>query len=141
MNIIIIEQGKDTYTVFGERAGYPLGSTIRKVAKKEEIERITVERFHSQVQVLKQAGADIPNTYKTQKYNITWVTSADVFAFANNTFVNNTFMATPATSKPKIYEILENSNGGLTLVKHDKELLDEDEAKIKLFETAVNGGK
>lgn len=134
MNIVIIEQGKDTYTAIGERAGYPLGSTIRKEAHKAEIERIVVERFHSQIQVLKQGGADIPNTYKTIKHNITWISSADIFAF-----VNNTFVAKSATHKPKIYEILKNQNGGLTLVKHENELLDEDEAKIKLFETAVNG--
>lgn len=135
MNIVIIEQGKDTYTAFGERAGYPLGSTIRKVAHKEEIERIVVERFFSQIQVLKQAGANIPNTYRTVKHNITWVSSADIFAF-----VNNTFMAKSSTGKPKIYEVLDDGKG-LRLIKHDKELLDEDEAKIKLFETAVNGGK
>lgn len=141
MNIVIIEQGKDTYTAFGEKAGFQMGTTIRKKAYKEEVERVVIERFNSQFHVLKQAGANIPTTHKKTKHNITWLTSADVVAFANNTFANNTFVANPVTNKPKIYEILENPNGGLTLVKHDKELLDEDEAKIKLFETAVNGGK
>lgn len=40
--------------------------------------------------------------------------------------------------KPKIYEIKEKDNGFL-VVKHDQELLDEDEVKLKLFEKSVNG--
>ena len=136
MNIVIIEQGKDTYTAISERSGYPLGTTIRKVARKQEIERIALERFNSQVHILKQDGADIPNVYKTIKHTITWVSACDIYAFANNNFA-----AKSVNSKPKLYEIQKNTNGGFTLIKHNAELLDEDEAKIKLFETAVNGDK
>ena len=50
------------------------------------------------------------------------------------------FIEKPAvkSGKPKIYEIKEKDSGFL-VVKHDQELLDEDEVKLKLFEKSVNG--
>ena len=48
------------------------------------------------------------------------------------------FVPAKKSSKPKIYEI-QNKDGGFLVVKHDHELLDEDEVKLKLFEKSVNG--
>ena len=46
-------------------------------------------------------------------------------------------LETKKSGKPKIYEI-QNKDGGFMVIKHDQELLDEDEVKLKLFAKSVN---
>lgn len=140
-NIILISDlGNNTYMAWGYREGKPLASAVRCKGNdsRKHIENQILNRFASQwmewkhkgVQQAKVSGARVG-------FAIYWIDQRAIIDLALGSAPQQQMM--PITSrKPKLYEVTV-VEGGLKLIKHDAELLDEDEAKLKLFERAVNG--
>ena len=145
--IIMMNLGDGVVSGFGYLDGIPVGSCILSRNRddmpqtQKDLERTMRTRMYSQVIEWQKYGKKRPANGKHMEWNIMWIDPKDVIDLANNGKpVQIPLLNEPIKAKPKIYEVLDDGNG-LRLIKHDKELLDEDEAKIKLFETAVNGGK
>lgn len=139
INIIVVKHDDKNYTAFGKREGATLSSTIHleEPESKRQIEKILSVRFGSQIVKARTDGVNIKKSTGKGIYNFQWVDFESVENWINKPL---DLPAAPVVkkAKPKLYEVQINPNGGLTLIKHEKELLDEDEAKIRLFEAAVN---
>lgn len=145
--IIMINLGDGVVSGFGYLDGIPAGSCILSRNRddmpqaQKDLEKMMKVRLYSQVIEWQKYGKKLSANRERVEWDIVWVDPQDVIDLANNGKpVQIPLLNEPIKAKPKIYEVLDDGNG-LRLIKHDKELLDEDEAKIKLFETAVNGGK
>lgn len=145
--IIMMNLGDGVVSGFGYLDGIPVGSCILSRNRddmpqtQKDLEKMMRTRLYSQVIEWKKYGKKRPADRKRMEWSIMWIDPQDVIDLANNGKpVQIQLLNEPIKAKPKIYEVVDDGNG-LRLIKHDKELLDEDEAKIKLFETAVNGGK
>lgn len=145
--IIMMNLGDGIVSGFGYLDGIPTGSCILSrnrndmPQKQKDLEKMMKTRLYSQVVEWQKYGKKRLADGKRMEWNIVWIDPQDVIDLAyNGKPVQIPLLNEPIKAKPKIYEVLDDGNG-LRLIKHDKELLDEDEAKIKLFETAVNGGK
>lgn len=145
--IIMMNLGDGVVSGFGYLDGIPAGSCILSRNRddmpqtQQDLEKMMKARLYSQVIEWQKYGKKRLTNGKRMEWDIVWVDPLAVIDLANNGKpVQIPLMSEPIKSKPKIYEVVDDGNG-LRLIKHDKELLDEDEAKIKLFETAVNGSK
>ena len=145
--IIMMNLGDGVVSGFGCLDGIPAGSCILSrncddmPQTQTDLEKMMRVRLCSRVIEWQKYGKKRSANGKRVEWDIVWVDPQDVIDLANNGKpVQIPLLSEPIKSKPKIYEVVDDGNG-LRLIKHDKELLDEDEAKIKLFETAVNGGK
>lgn len=145
--IIMMNLGDGVISGFGYVDGIPVGSCILSRNRddmpqtQKDLEKMMRTRLYSQVIEWQKYGKKRRATGVRMEWDIMWIDPKDVIDLANNgNPVQIPLLNEPIKAKPKIYEVLDDGNG-LRLIKHDKELLDEDEAKIKLFETAVNGGK
>lgn len=145
--IIMMNLGDGVVSGFGYLDGIPAGSCILSRNRDDmpqtqtDLEKMMKTRLYSQVVEWQKYGKKRRANGKSVGWNIVWIDPQDVIDLAYNSKpVQIPLLNEPIKAKPKIYEVLDDGNG-LRLIKHDKELLDEDEAKIKLFETAVNGGK
>lgn len=145
--IVMMNLGDGIVSGFGYLDGIPAGSCILSRNRDDmpqtqtDLEKMMKIRLYSQVVEWQKYGKKRRANGKHMEWEIMWVDPQDVMVLARNGKpVQIPLMEEPIKSKPKIYEVVDDGNG-LRLIKHDKELLDEDEAKIKLFETAVNGGK
>lgn len=143
----MINLGDGVVSGFGYLDGIPAGSCILSRNRddmpqaQKDLEKMMKVRLYSQVIEWQKYGKKLSANRERVEWDIVWVDPQDVIDLANNGKpVQIPLLNEPIKAKPKIYEVLDDGNG-LRLIKHDKELLDEDEAKIKLFETAVNGGK
>ena len=139
INIILVKHDDKNYTAFGKRDGVMLSSVLhlQEKASKKEIERILSVRFGSQAVKVRKDGINMANVRSRNIYNFQWVDFESIENWINKP-LKLTVTPEVKNTKPKLYEIKSHPNGGLTLIKHDNELLDEDEAKIKLFEAAAN---
>lgn len=145
--IVMMDLGDGVVSGFGYLDGIPAGSCILSRNRddmphtQQDLEKMMKLRLYSQVIEWQKHGKKRHGKGKRMEWDIVWVDPQDVIVLAHNGKpVQIPLLSEPIKSKPKIYEVVDDGNG-LRLIKHDKELLDEDEAKIKLFETAVNGGK
>lgn len=145
--IVMMNLGDGVVSGFGYLDGIPAGSCILSRNRddmpqnQQDLEKMMKSRMYSQVIEWQKYGKKRPANRKHMEWDIMWIDPQDVIDLANNGKpVQIPLLNEPIKAKPKIYEVLDDGNG-LRLIKHEKELLDEDEAKIKLFETAVNGGK
>ena len=145
--IIMMNLGDGVVSGFGYLDGLPVGSCILSRNRddmpqtQKDLEKMMRGRMYSQVIEWQKYGKKRPANGKRMEWSIMWIDPQDVIDLANNGKpVQIPLLNEPIKAKPKIYEVLDDGNG-LRLIKHEKELLDEDEAKFKLFETAVNGGK
>lgn len=146
--IVMMNLGDGVVSGFGYLDGIPAGSCILSRNRDDmpqtqnDLEKMMKARLYSQVIEWQKYGKKRSANRKRMEWDIVWVDPQDVMDLVNNGNkpVQIPLLSEPIESKPKIYEVVDDGNG-LRLIKHDKELLDEDEAKIKLFETAVNGGK
>lgn len=145
--IVMMNLGDGVVSGFGYLDGIPVGSCILSRNRddmpqnQKDLEKMMKARLYSQVIEWQKYGKKRLATGECTGWKIVWVDPQDVIDLVyNGKPVQIPLLAEPIKSKPKIYEVIDDGNG-LRLIKHDKELLDEDEAKIKLFETAVNGGK
>lgn len=142
INIIVVKHDDKNYTAFGKREGVVLSSTVHleEPESKRQIEKMLSVRFGSQTVKARTDGIDIKKSTGKGIYNFQWVDFESVENWLNKPLDLPAAPAAPVVkkAKPKLYEVQINPNGGLTLIKHEKELLDEDEAKIRLFEAAVN---
>ena len=101
---------------------------------KREIERNFVARFAAQrIFAIGKGNSDGGLHWEFEWLDYDKVITCNLFQLP----LEQTTKPVKKTSKPKIYEI-QNKDGGFFVVKHDKELLDEDEVKLKLFEKSVN---
>lgn len=145
--IVMMNLGDGVVSGFGYLDGIPVGSCILSRNRddmpqtQKDLEKMMKVRLYSQVIEWQKYGKKRIANGKRMEWDIVWVDPQDVIVLANNGKpVQIPLLSEPIKSKPKIYEVVDDGNG-LRLIKHEKELLDEDEAKIKLFETAVNGVK
>lgn len=145
--IVMMNLGDGVVSGFGYLDGIPVGSCILSRNRddmpqtQKDLEKMMKVRLYSQVIEWQKYGKKRLANGKRMEWDIVWVDPQDVIVLANKGKpVQIPLLTEPIKSKPKIYEVVDDGNG-LCLIKHEKELLDEDEAKIKLFETAVNGGK
>lgn len=145
--IVMMNLGDGVVSGFGYLDGIPVGSCILSRNRddmpqnQKDLEKMMKVRLYSQVIEWQKYGKKRLANGKRMEWDIVWVDPQNVIVLANNGKpVQIPLLSEPIKSKPKIYEVVDDGNG-LRLIKHEKELLDEDEAKIKLFETAVNGGK
>lgn len=125
----------DGVTGFAMQSGVGLLSSMinAKGMTKRQIESNFVSRFAAQRLYAVGKGKSDGGVH----WEFVWLDYDKVITCGNQ---QEFFIEKPAvkSGKPKIYEIKEKDNGFL-VVKHDQELLDEDEVKLKLFEKSVNG--
>ena len=76
IKIAIFNQGRDVYTAMSINQEYPLSTVIRapRGASKSEVERICIQRFHSQRMEWKKLGAPLPNLSKKNAWKMIWFT-------------------------------------------------------------------
>lgn len=125
----------DGVTGFAVQNGVGLLSSMinAKGMTKRQIESNFVSRFAAQRLYAVGRGKSDGGVH----WEFVWLDYDKVITCGNQ---QEFFIEKPVVKscKPKIYEIKEKDNGFL-VVKHDQELLDEDEVKLKLFEKSVNG--
>lgn len=137
--IVLMDLGKGVFNAYGWRKGVPLASAVLhgKGMSRGEVERAVRDRFHSQFHNDK-ANAKLVDR-KRLNWEIRWIDPKEAAELGRaERPVQEPLMDIAPKRKPKIYEVLDDGKG-LRLIRHDAELLDEDEAKLKLFEMAVNG--
>lgn len=140
-NVFFISNlGKDVYMAWGYREDMPMATVVRckESLSRDEIEQMVWGRFAVQFMEWKYRGYSQKSKKGTRlDHSFLWVDAETI----NETVLAGAPQQLPlidTNRKPKIYEVAV-VDGGLKLIKHDAELLDEDEAKLKLFERAVNG--
>lgn len=141
--IFIIDQGCGYYVGFGNYRGVPVSSVARMEmgCTRSEVERTLSIRFFSQITAHKNAGRNVEPVHNRTKrvFDFEWIQEPDAQALlANNLPVFEVAPVPMPNRKPKIYEVVDDGKG-LRLITHEKELLDEDEAKLMLFAQSVNG--
>lgn len=140
--VIMIDLGGNTVTAFGWKNGVSLGTTVFRVedgVSRWELEKRVLARFSSQY--ITSGGASGVVTPR-EKWDVKWFDVNKILELDNSgeLFPQVAQPVKQPSGKPKIYEVVDDGNG-LRLITHERELLDEDEAKLALFAKAVNGGK
>lgn len=127
MYLIRVQQG---VIGFADENGLGLGSFIIDTGKetRRSIEQKFVSRFSSQRHNIKGK-----NHFVDGRWEFVWL---DFNTIAKLEQPDLDLPEVKNKSKSKIYEIV-NQDKGFLIVKHDKELLDEDEVKERLFENSV----
>ena len=114
--------------------GYATMVLDAKGMTKNTIQVAVWRRFASQYFKVKNRSEESP---KLADVRFVWMSLEDLMSrgVGENLFVK----PVGENAKPKIYSVSVDENGKPHLHKHDNDLMDEDEVKMKLMELALNG--
>lgn len=134
--IYIIKQQNGTYTAFSTYAGLSMGSAIlnRPELKEEEVEIILRDRMSAQMVYAKRKNRVVIDDAR-RRWSYVWLKEDEVI----RRLTNQQEMCLEPKAKPKVYEVITDSDGNPKVVSHERDLLDEDEMKLEVLRRLANG--
>lgn len=134
-NIYIIKQQNGTYTAFSTYAGVSMGTTIhnRPELTKEEVENMMRGRISTQMVNSKRKNSVVIDEV-CRRWSYVWLDEDE----AIRRLTHQQEMCLESKAKPKVYEVITDSDGNPKVVSHERDLLDEDEMKLEILRRLAN---
>lgn len=134
-NIYIIKQQNGTYTAFSTYAGVSMGTTIhnRPELTKEEVENMMRDRISTQMVNSKRKNSVVIDEVR-RRWSYVWLDEDE----AIRRLTHQQEMCLEPKAKPKVYEVITDSDGNPKVVSHERDLLDEDEMKLEILRRLAN---
>lgn len=134
-NIYIIKQQNGTYTAFSTYYGVSMGATIhnRPDLKKEEVEIIMRNRISTQMVDSKRKNNVVVDEIR-RRWSYVWLNEDE----AIRRLTCQQELCLEQKGKPKIYEVITDSDGNPKVVSREHDLLDEDEMKLEILRRLSN---
>lgn len=145
MEVYVISSGNGIYTALGTYFGVPVSTSIlyRKEVSRAVLERDIISRFRNQACVWKRRGMGHNKPTSRIEWSFNYIDFGQFVKMYPQVVVELPLEYTPQKKEEskglkKLYEITKDEKGTFVVKKHDKELLDEDEVKLILFQSVVN---